>query len=131
MELDVEEPDRIMYSDGSSLKTIDITKMNESDLTGTATENGYSNARGTAARYNHITGFFQYYEERIIYIVDHLNHCIRKFLRRDKTVFKWVGRCKNVGYKDGSKDDSLFNQPYSLIKSFKNDAFLLDRKSVV
>lgn len=126
MEIDVEKLDRIIYSDGSSLKTVDLDRNNHSTFIGSATTDGYSEAKGRRARFNQITSFFQFRDQGSIYyiLVDYNNHCIRRCNRERRVAFEWVGKCQQQGYADGGRDVSRLYRPNAIIKDARNNTFL-------
>lgn len=60
-----------------------------------------------------------------LYIADYDNHCIRR-VTPDNMVETVVGIPGTSGYKDGNKDDALFNHPWGLGVSKEGNVYIAD-----
>ena len=120
IEVDISDPEILLFSDLSSLKTTD---GNQTLLVvGSDIESGYIEAAGLAARFNKITGFTQI-SPTIIVIADYENNCLRVVEWTSLSTLTLAGVCKTYGNRDGS--DARFSGPWSVMRHPKSASQIL------
>ncbi|MCH4100908.1 MAG: hypothetical protein LKF06_10105 [Prevotella sp.] len=65
--------------------------------------------------------------DKIMYIADSGNHCIRKFDMNTKMVTTIAGNPEKSGYSTGSPEKSLMNEPFGLCLTPDGDLYISDR----
>ena len=61
-----------------------------------------------------------------LYVGDNGNHCIRMINTNTMMVETMIGIPNNAGFKDGSKDDALFNSPHGIVVDAEGNIFVSD-----
>ena len=99
----------ILFSDLRMMKTTDghLTET----IVGT-TSSGYQEGKGSAARFNGITGFTQISETNVA-IVDHSSHCLRMLNRKTQSTSRLAGVCTTAGNVNGKS--GRFNSPWGVV----------------
>ena len=130
------EPDamirgNMLYSDGSSLKTVSGHSMIATTIVGQAGRHGFAESnRPEALTFNMITGFAQLDKKKFVILVDSGNHCLRLLDRKTMRVTVLSGMCQQPGFADGK--NAQFNYPWGVSRdSFRAKRFLIvtDRNS--
>jgi hypothetical protein len=123
-------------ADNNVIRKID-TSGNVSILAGSPDgEPGYADGRGSAVLFNHPTDLVVT-PAGVVYVADTLNHVIRKVTTigsvttlntvSDRTVEVHDGQVELSGnFKDGSLEDSLFNEPTGLALDAKGNLYVSD-----
>jgi hypothetical protein len=94
----------------NSVCTLDITDMTFTQLTGTTA--GHRDGTLDQAQFRH-PHQAEFDSEGNFYIADRGNHCIRR-ITLDNMVETVVGIPGVAGWKDGGKEDALFNDPWGV-----------------
>ena len=123
MELDRYRPGYLLYTDLTTLMTIDGTTTHL--IAGSSTQAGYREGVGADARFYYIPGFAQI-SEKLVVVADTENNCLRQIDRSNNKTSVFSGQCKSSGYEGGLPGQ--FNYPYFVVidKQDKNQLFITD-----
>ena len=111
MEPDSYQPGHIIYTEQYSVKTTD--GVTTAIIAGYPSKPGYKDAYGENARFQRITGFIGI-TVKILIVVDHYNHCLRRIHRDTGLTKVFSGVCTSPGYRDGTQ--AKFYCPTSIIR---------------
>lgn len=120
IEVDLRDENRLLFSDGCSLKSRHLDGNASMTLTGSTYECSYIEGHGTEARFTEITGFTQVNFTTIL-TVDVGNHCLRMFNEETGRTTQFIGKCRTIGFRDGL--DALFHWPYFIMKDVRSPGF--------
>lgn len=129
---DVYRPAFIIFSDGSSMRSLNTQTMQSTNLIGDAKSHSYTEGIGSEARFNIISGFVQVNVTHTL-LVDHGNHCIRSMVR--ERLSDWssviyntsnlVGLCGTSGSNFGVGTEARFSHPSKIIRSPSENKFFV------
>lgn len=122
MEMDRYSDGRLPFADYSSLKTTDGTTTQR--IAGQATNYGYTEWKGLAARFQEITGYYQV-NSRSVLVVEFWNHCLRLVEHLTGQPQAYSGRCTKSGYIDDDGSEALFSFPTCIIADNQNHENLI------
>ena len=106
MEFDLSRNDgSILFSHREGLKTTDGKKATE-----------------VASGFDSVTGFRQLNASHIV-LVEHYNHCLKMYNRKDKSAKLFAGKCGLRGHVDGTS--AVFGLPWSVVIDERNPGNLL------
>lgn len=111
MELDLFKPGFILYAQSFSLSTLDYQTSTSHLIAGSASEPGYREGVGPAARFNstYRTAFHQPNATHVI-LLDNSNGCVRVVSRLSNATSTLAGQCQNKGYIDGAASEARFGR---------------------
>ena len=123
MELDRYRPGYLLYTDLTTLMTIDGTTTHL--IAGNSARKGYREGVGAEAWFTYIAGFAQI-SEKLVVVADTENNCLRLIDRSTNKTSVFSGRCKSRGYEGGLPGQ--FNYPHFVVidKRDKNQLFITD-----
>ena len=123
MELDRYRPGYLLYTDLTTLMTIDGTTTHL--IAGNSTQWGYREGVGAEARFNYIPGFAQI-SEKLVVVADSNNNCLRLINRSTNKTSEFSGQCQSEGYEGGRPGQ--FSYPHFVVidKRDKNQLFITD-----
>ena len=105
MEFDRFVPDNLLYIDGHSLKTLNMSIMEGHLIAGLTKTNGSQDGVGSHARFDHPYSFYQYNSTYVV-IADAFNYCLRSVDRLTNQTSWVAGGCGSYDYVDGSFSQS-------------------------
>jgi hypothetical protein len=93
-------------------------------LSGPGTSGGFRDGKLSDAKFNNPRQIY-FDPDAYLYIADYDNHCIRR-VTPENIVETVVGIPGTSGYKDGNKDEALFNHPWGLAVSKEGNVYVAD-----
>ena len=115
MEFDRFVPDNLLYIDGHSLKTLNMSIMEGHLIAGLTKTNGSQDGVGSHARFDHPYSFYQYNSTYVV-IADAYNYCLRSVDRLTNQTSWVAGGCGSYDYVDGSFSQSRFNVLQKMVR---------------
>ena len=121
MEFDLFIPDNLLYMDGHSLKTLNMSSMTGHLISGLTKINGLKDGVGSEARFHHPYSFFQYNSTYVV-IADAYNYCLRSVDRLTNQTSWVAGGCGSYDYADGSFSHCRFSVLQKMVRVPHNDS---------